>query len=152
MMMRRASLAALAFLGACGGPSSRDYREDRRALVRVLTADATTAERMDPVLAMVGTEEDATSAIARLEGEVRAAARRAEGLARAVRAKTPEGRALRGEVLEAMEDRGALVAALARAARSGEAAEALEAIRAARELEERLVDIEARITALSRDD
>jgi hypothetical protein len=151
-MRRKASLVAIALLGACGGPSSRDYREDRRALVRVLAADATTAERMDPVLAMIGNEEDATPAVARLEGEVRAAARRAEGLARAAKAKTAEGRALRGEVLDAMRDRMTLVTALARAARSGDAAEALEAIRTARELEERLADMEARITALSRDD
>jgi hypothetical protein len=150
--MRRGVLgvALAVLLGACGGPSSRDYREDRIALARVLAADATTAERMDPVVAALGTERGGDALLARLDGEVRAAAVRAGGLARKVKARTPEGSALRDELVEAMEDRRALLQSLAAAARSGEAADALEAIRAARTLEERLVEIDHRVEALAR--
>lgn len=147
--MRHGALA-LVLLGACGGPSSRDYREDRMALARVLAADANTAARMDPVVAALGTEGGGAGLLARLDGEVRGAAVRADGLARKVKARTPEGSALRDELVEAMQDRQDLIRSLGAAARSGEAADALDAIRAARTLEERLVEIDQRVEALTR--
>jgi len=142
---------SLFVIASCGGPSTRDYRDDRVALARVLAADAATAERLDPLVTALGAERDFTAAAARArrEAEVRESAARAERLARAVRAKTPEGKALGEELVEAMGERRELVRAIAAAAASGDAQAALEAIRAARALEERLVDVDERVEALA---
>lgn len=140
------------FLVSCGGPSSRDYRADQQALTRVLAADAHTAELVDPVLDRIGQGQDSMTIVARLQGEVKDAAGRALRVAGEAKTKTPEGRALRQELVDAAGERLRVIELLAVAARTERSADLLDAITATRELEETLAGIDERVTKLGRRD